>query len=246
MDKRVLTFILASMLMLSSMTLVVPRVQAAAEHPIVLPFGTSWEDDDPAHGREDSVDYSKDFSSPKCGRVNEVAAPDIFGYDFGSKELKATGKFDSSNSYCYFNLFDTTPQSDWGPPFKIKSHTFINIWYRHDVLADCMIDAQIYNSETHQYWTLRDFYRVECIDHLICKTYYVVDQNGVRIHPAYRYEDPVGSWQFASFDLSIVYEHNPNWYVTKIWIGFDNRVDGATGQARTYFDMLHISYGGGK
>lgn len=158
-----------------------------------------------------------------------------FGYNFGDRQLMAAGYFESSYSYCYFNLFDMTAYSDWAPPFKIKPHTFINIWYYHKELADCMIDAQLYNKRTKQYWTLRDFYYGGA---------YIVDQNEVRIHPAHRNNDPLGSWEFASFDLSIIYESDPeNWYVTKIWIGFDNGVDHATGPARTYFDMLFISYG---
>lgn len=178
---------------------------------------------------------------------NEVNPPDVFGYEFGSRQLKAAGYFGSSDSYCYFNLFDMTPDSDWGPPIKIRPYTFINIWYYHANLAHSMIDAQIYNQRSGQYWTLRNFYKFERINGFnIYK--YIVDQNDVRIHPGYRYSDPVGSWQFASFDLSIVYEDDPeNWYITKIWIGFDNRIDPnhPTGQARTYFDMLYISYGVG-
>ena len=240
MDKRVLTFILAGILILSCMTLVV-QVQAAPQHQIVLPFSTGWENLDFALGRRDSVDYREDFSSPQLGWVdNEVGPPDVFGYEFGSRQLKAAGRFDSSYSYCYFNLFDMTPDSDWGPPIKIRPYTFINIWYRHEDLAHCMIDAQLYNKGTQQYWTLRDFnYNGE----------YIVDQNGVRIHPACRWNDTIGSWQFASFDLSIIYESDPeNWYITKIWIAFDNDPSLSAvvkGPARTYFDMLYISYGAG-
>ena len=159
----------------------------------------------------------------------------FFGYNFGSRFLMAAGYFGASYSYAYFDLFDHTPDSDYGPPFKIKPQTFINIWYYHYQLADCMIDAEIYNVKTKQHWTLRDFnYDGK----------YIVDQNGVRIHPACRCVDSIGSWEFASFDLSIVYESDPeNWYVTKIWIGFDNGGNGQTGQCRTYFDMLFISYG---
>ncbi len=98
-----------------------------------------------------------------------------------------------------------------------------------------MIDAQLYNQRTGQMWTLRDF----CYGDK-----YIADQNGTRLHPACRSNDPIGSWQFACFDLSAIWESDPsNWVVTKIWIAFDNGNDGATGQARTYFDLLYISYG---
>lgn len=231
---RFLAFILALTLMFSIInSLVVQRVSATPGKPIKLPFTTSWEDET-AWGREDYVDDGQDFSNPELGRIpNQTASPDIFGYSYGLYHLRAAGSFDSSYSYCYFSLFDQ--DSDYCPPFKIRQHTFISIFYHHVYASrQCMIDAQLCNSETHQYWTLRDFnYNGE----------YIVDQNGVRIHPAHRWNDPYGSWQYASFDLSIIYEQDPNWYVTKIWVGFDNGIKGWQGQAKTYFDKLIISYG---
>lgn len=238
--------------LIASVALLTPNVSATPQHYIVLPFHTSWENAQPL-GRTNAVDWKTsnfygyngpdDPLQPELGwRNNEVAPPEeVFGFlNFGSRQLKAAGYFGSSNSCCYFNLFDTTPDSDHGPPIKLRPYTFINIWYYHYSLAHCMMDAKLYNKGTGQVWTLRDFnYDGQ----------YIVDQNGVRIHPACRWNDSIGSWQFACFDLSMIYESDPeNWYITKIWIGFDNDPnlgDGATGSAKTYFDMLHISYGMG-
>jgi hypothetical protein len=235
------TTLMIGMLIISIVGLL-PNVSASSRHYIILPFGTSWENEQPL-GRSNSVNYSKDFSSPKLGYQDTgyggVATPPenyFYGYYFGSSFLVAEGYFGSSYSYCYFNLFDTTSYSDYRPPIKLRCHTFIQLFYYHQGdIADCMIDAQLFNKGTRQFWTLRDFnYNGE----------YVVDQNGVRLHPACRSNDPRNSWQFSLFDLSIVYESDPeNWYITKIWIGFDNGGDQKTGFARTYFDMLFISYG---
>ncbi len=236
---RIIAIITMALLTLSMMTFWTPNASATPQHRIILPFHTSWENEQ-ALGRTDAVDWkTSDFYNPECGwRNNEVIPPEVFGFDFGSRQLMVKGDFGSSYSYCYFNLFDTTPDSDFGPPIKLRPHTLINIWYYHYTLAHCMIDAKLYNKGTGQVWTLRDFnYNGQ----------YIVDQNDVRIHPASRWNDPIGSWQFACFDLSIIYESDPeNWYITKIWIGFDNDPsigDGATGLAKTYFDLLHISYG---
>jgi len=239
---RIIAMITIALLTLSMMAFWIPSVSATPQHRIILPFHTSWENEQPL-GRTNAVDEAlrKDFNGPQSGWCsNEVAPPEVFGFKFGSRQLKAAGYFGSSNSYCYFNLFDTTPDSVFGPPIKLKPYTFINIWYYHYNLAHCMMDAKLYNKGTGQVWTLRDFnYDGQ----------YIVDQNEVRIHPACRWNDSIGSWQFACFDLSIIYESDPeNWYITKIWIGFDNDPslgDGATGSARTYFDMLYISYGMG-
>ncbi len=253
--KRTRSFAAAIILLLMCSMLTfrtgVTPVQSASTHRIILPFHTSWENAEPI-GRTNSIDWkTSDFHGyngpgdplqPELGyRNNEVNPPsDAFGYEFGSRQLLAAGYFGSSYSYCYFNLFDQTSDSDFGPPVKLKEHTFINLWYYHDELAHCMIDAQIFNKRTGAWWTLRDFnYNGD----------YIVDQTNVRIHPACRWNDPIGSWQFACFDLSIIYESDPeNWYITKLWIGFDNDPslgNGATGQARTYFDMLYMSYGMG-
>jgi len=234
---KVYTTLTIVMLILSSIGVLVPKVSASGpQHRIILPFHTSWENDDPL-SRIDSVDFKKDFSSPHLVYLdNEVAPPSNIFYDFGFRQLKANGTFDSSSSHCYFNLFDPTPNSEWGPPFRLKSHTFINIWYYHDLLADCMIDVELYNDNTGKWWNASDVNDGN--------GHYIVDQNGVRLHPAHRWNDTIGSWNFSSFDLSMIYEDGPeNWFVSKIWVGFDNRVDGDTGQARTYFDMLYISYG---
>jgi len=233
-------------MLMASLTVLIPSVSASAQNQIILPFHTSWENQQPI-GRSNSIDFKKDFYGyngpsyplqPELGmRNNEIAPPsNVFGYDFGSRQLMGAGYFGASYSYAYFNLFDQTTDSDYGPPFKIMPQTFINLWYYHYRLANCMIDAEIYNARTEQYSALRDFYNGG----------YIVDQNGKRLHPAFRSDDPIGSWQFVSFDLSKIYQQDPeNWYVTKIWIGFDNGGNGQTGQCRTYFDMLHISYGVG-
>ena len=249
MSKRKLSLCLIATLILSaSNSLTIKYVSADPLHQIVLPFFTSWENLNPALGRVDSVDYKKNFlpypsdSVPRLGYLDSgdmnVSVPTnttFHGYDFGGRYLRAAGYFGSSESYCYFNLFDMTSASDWGPPFKIKPRTFINIFYYHYQLGNSMIDAQLYNNNTGEYSSLRDFNY---------DSKYIVDQNETRIHPAYRCNDTIGSWQFACFDLSIVYESDPeNWFVTKIWIGFDNRVDHMIGPVRTYFDNLHITYG---
>jgi len=162
-----------------------------------------------------------------------------FGYDGESNILEASGGFGADYSYCYFNLFDQTSDSDYQPPFSIKPQTFIDIWYYHYQLANSMIDAQLYNKRTGQWTTLRDFnYQGK----------FIVDQNNVRLHPACRTNDPVNSWQFAAFDLSIIWQSDPgNWFITKIWIGFDNdpqyNPTPVLGQAKTFFDLLSITYG---
>ncbi len=78
------------------------KALAVPQHYIILPFHTSWENSDRAFGRSDSVDYSKDFSSPKLGYQDTgyggVATPpdDSFqGYHFGTRFLVAEGYFGS-------------------------------------------------------------------------------------------------------------------------------------------------------
>jgi len=226
-----------------------PVATAATPNPIILPFWTGWDGTNPV-GRTNVVECAKDFYGyygpdnplpPELGvRTNEVPIPSpgtFFGYNFLTHYLMAAGYFGSSDSYCYFSLFDATADSDYQTPIKLKPHTYLNIWYYHHQLGNCMVDAEIFNAYDRTFFRLGDF---------SYNDKYVVDQNGVRIHPAYRNNDPTGTWNFASFDLSIVYDAAPGYmYVTKILVGFDNRVDHATGQARTYFDLLHISYGVG-
>jgi len=245
-EKKIVALITCLSLLLSTMGVLVPSAFCITQTPIILPFWTSWETTGWIHpqGRQNSVDQkTDDFSSPSLvprdSPYEGVSTPPddmALGYRFGSCFLVAEGQFGSSHSYCYFNLFDMTAYSDYTLPIKIRPHTFLSIWHYHQgSIADCMIDAKLYNKQTGQWWTLRDFnYNGK----------YIVDQNGTRIHPAHRSNDPLNSWQFANFDLSIIYENDPeNWYITKIWIGFDNENDGKTGFARTYFDMLHITYG---
>ena len=237
-EKFIATLIMG--LLILSTTAIYPETSATQTKPIILPFSTSWELVDP-QGRENVVITIKDFSLPalvprETGYV-EVPSNDAYlGYDFGNRYLVAEGRFDSADSYCYFSLFDMTGYSDYNPPIKIRPHTFISIWYYHQgSIADCMIDAELYNVATHQHSRLSTF---------SYNGHYIVDQNGTRVHPAYRSNDPLNSWQFACFDLSIIYESDPeNWYITAILVGFDNRNDGKVGYARTYFDMLHITYG---
>jgi hypothetical protein len=245
--KRPSGAILISIVFFSMISLIsTPAVSGAAIDRITLPFFTSWENTE-SLGRSDCVDYKKDFYGyngpndplPQLERrSNEITPPsEVFGWPaFGSNQLRAAGYFGASYSYCYFSLFDQTPNSDVGPPIRLKEHTFINIWYCHTQLKDCMIDGEIYNQRTGQFWTLRDF----CLNGA-----YIVDQDGVRIHPAWRNNDALGIWKFACFDLSMIHNSDPEaWCITKIWIGFDNGNSQAIGQARTYFDMLHITYGG--
>jgi hypothetical protein len=234
---------------------VTPTASAQAPNRIVLPFRTSWENDPSnAIGHTNMVDWkTNDFYGyygpgyslqPECGwRNNEVTPPSTalgFG-DFGSRQLMAAGWFNTSStySYCYMDLFDQTPD-DYNvvlEPIKLQQYTFINIWYYHAANTCCMIDGELYNPVLNQWSTLRGFnYNGQ----------YIKDQNGVRIHPAARRVDTPNSWQFATFDLSLIYKQDPNWYITKFWIGMDNDPSyGAvqTGPVRTYFDMLYVSYG---
>jgi hypothetical protein len=245
---RCFAFLLALLLVFSTANFVViQHVSATPGEQMILPFSTSWELPYDAVGKENSVDlnFIRDFSSASLNDVYDDDEPvdlperdEFHGYAFGLRMLKAAGTFGSLYSYCYLNLFDMTPESDAQTPFKIRPHTFISIFYYHDLHKDCMIDAQLYNKRTQQYWSLREFNDNDK---------YIVDQNGVRIHPKCRRNDAQDSWQFASFDLSIIYTSDPeNWYVTKIWIGFDNSISHTTGQAITYFDILHITYGTGQ
>lgn len=239
MKAKFLSIALTAILMLSIMAFLdFPPARATPNNPIILPFWTGWDGTNPV-GRTNVVDHAKDFGYPELGvREEQAAAPipdpgTFFGYDFLSHYLMAKGYFGSSDSYCYFSLFDD--DSDYQTPFKLKPHTYLSVWYYHYQLGNCMIDAEIVNPVTGEFFYLSEFsYEGD----------YVVDQNGTRIHPAYRCDDPTDSWQFASFNLSIVYWSCPEClYVTKILVGFDNCVDQATGQARTYFDLLHVSYG---
>ncbi|MGD0027710.1 MAG: hypothetical protein ABSC91_02085 [Candidatus Bathyarchaeia archaeon] len=245
--------LLISMIMASFRFDGVPSVSATTQNRIILPFHTSFED--PAYnakGLTNTVDWSSNFYGyygpnnplqPECGvrsngdsGVNLPPDGTYKGYNFGTKYLMAAGWFNSTYSYCYYILFDAA-NSDWKTPIKMMPNTFLSLWYYHYNLTDCMIDAELFNIRTRQHSELRNFRG--------CGGY-IVDQNGVRIHPACRSVDPIGSWQFACFDLSVIYASDPgNWYITKIWIGFDNDPsigDGKTGPCRTYFDMIYLSY----
>ena len=242
-------------LVLSMMAFIsLPTTSADRTKAMTLPFMTSWEtmDKQGLVGPLCSVDWSLNFSNPLLKVVSNSSgtpdpgyvappSPGVFGYDFGVQELLATGTFGASYSYCYFNLFDQSAVCDSQPPFQLRQHTYLSIWHYNVQHADCMIDGLLYDQNTGQYQTLRDF----SYQNSSGATCYIVDQNNVRIHPAQRLNDPQGQWCYSCFDLSPIWNSDPGgWWVEKLWIGFDNGQDHQTGPATTIFDLLFISYGG--
>lgn len=233
----------------------VPNVLAVGLNPIVLPFATGFESSptiDP-HGRTvpyttTSIDWKTDnfygysgSGSPSL-EIEDASVNPPDGYNLLDGQLAAKGYFGGNYSYCYFNLFDQESASDFNTPIKLQKQTYINVWYCHVGVPCAMIDAQLYNRATGQWLTLRDFNDGN--------GHYIVDQNYVRIHPADRRYDAVNEWKFSCFDLSMIYQNDPDqWYITKIWVGMDNNPSQGpvkTGSAVTYFDNLHITYGAGK
>ncbi len=100
-----------------------------------------------------------------------------------------------------------------------------------------MLDAQIYDQRTGQLSTLGDF------GGGINNSPQVVDQNGVRLNAANRGGDPARTWTLASFNLDVVYNTDPdNWFVTLIWVRFDNTGASNIGNAITYFADMRWSY----
>lgn len=260
--KKILSPMLIILLSLSLIVYLTPNFTHSASGasskpvPIELPFSTGFEEQtgsNPADplGHSNLVDWNtSNFygfngqgSQPTCQPVDyssQPAAvrnfPNALNRSFFNYGLRADGYFGGSYSYCYFDLFDSSPNIDYQLPVQLQQHTYINIWYYHASLSCCMIDGELYNAGTNRLYTLRDFnYSGQLI----------TDQNGIRIHPAARINDPIGKWESACFDLSVVTASDPGpWYLTKLWIGMDNgNHAGETGQTCTYFDLLDISYG---
>jgi hypothetical protein len=68
----------------------------------------------------------------------------------------------------------------------------------------------------------------------------IVDQSGVRMHPAARGNYPTGQWLFFDVDLSALgYE---DLRIDRWMLAYDNGNNGYIGQFRTYLDNLRIEY----
>jgi hypothetical protein len=68
----------------------------------------------------------------------------------------------------------------------------------------------------------------------------IVDQSGVRVHPAARGGYPTGQWLFFDVDLSAPgYE---DLRIDRWMLAYDNGNNGNIGQFRTYFDNLRVEY----
>jgi hypothetical protein len=161
--------------------------------------------------------------NPELGPVlGEFGVP-----TYGSKYERLAGRSTSSYSYVYLTLFthedDTGVDQNWltvKPGMHLK---WLQFNYQQSTVSMDLRLRDPYGNTRY----VRDDSRI-------------VDQSGVRMHPAARGNYPTGQWLFFDVDLSALgYE---DLRIDRWMLAYDNGNNGYIGQFRTYLDNLRIEY----
>ena len=147
---------------------------------------------------------------------------------FGTSMELIAGTSQSPTSYIYFKLFSIDMDSGVDLGIAIPNDAHLS-WCQYNWQQRTFsIDAYLQNPDG-TITALRDFPNI-------------VDQNGVRIHPAYRSAYREGQWFCFTFDLQPAAGR-----IVKHWyIAYDNRQTGWVGQFRGYFDSIRYTRPDGK
>lgn len=185
---------------------------------------TSWEELQ-ARGELNRVALISDVTGytdgvpPELGpRAAELGVP----VEFGTRYELLAGTAQRSYSYVYFHLFTRENDASLADP-----HPYLTIrpgmrlrWHQYNH-QQCTFSVDLALADGT---TLRDSG--------------VVDQNGVRVHPAARCAYPVGQWLYFDVDLTPLAGKT----IQESMIAYDNGNNGVTGPFRGYFDFLRIEY----
>jgi hypothetical protein len=184
------------------------------------------------NGRASGISNYTTYSARVTG-YDGSGAPTLFvvnsGNDavpsyFGTSMLRIAGSATSGLSYVYFKLFSI--DRDTGTS---KRGVTISSGAR---LKWCQYNAQQTTMSIDANFT----------DGTSLREYQVVDQNGVRVHPAYRSNGPINIWTCYDADLTpVVGKQVRHWYVA-----YDNSLTQIGGLFRGYIDSLKLIWPGGK
>jgi hypothetical protein len=141
---------------------------------------------------------------------------------YGERMERFAGTSRDPYSYAYYSVFSRQDDKSGTGSTRIKAGQVLK-WCQYNYQQTTMsVDAVMTDS-----YNLRDDPRI-------------VDQNGVRIHPAYR-NYPTGQWHCFSFDLTPAAGKE-----VAFWqIAYDNANTRWVGQFRAYFDSLKLVWPGG-
>jgi len=125
------------------------------------------------------------------------------------------GTANQSYAVAYFKLYDALALGNWTirPGDHLRYHTY---FYQQNTMA---VDLEFTDGTN-----LRDLGKV--------------DQNGVNVHPAWRYVYPTGQWLYFDIDLSSLAGKR----IKTVMVAYDNGNTHTTGQFRAYVDQVKIGY----
>ncbi|HKP53379.1 MAG TPA: hypothetical protein VJ183_12105 [Chloroflexia bacterium] len=194
------------------------------------------------------TNWETGFADGQLSRIAPNLALNVTGYDpglspelgpvfgefgvtpFGSKYERMAGKSLNNYSYVYFTLFtaedDSGTQQNW---FTIRPDTHLR-WFQYNFQQSTMsVDLRLRDASGNQKYIRDDSS--------------VVDQSGVRAHPAARGVYNTGQWYF--FDVNLGSFAAGSWKIDRWMLAYDNGNSGApgsVGQFRAYFDNVRVEY----
>jgi hypothetical protein len=191
------------------------------------------------------TNWEPGFADGQLSRIAPNLALQVSGYDpglppelgpvfsefgvtpYGTKYDRMAGRSTSGYSYVYFTLFtsedDSGYQQNW---LTIKPGMHLK-WAQYNFQQKTMsVDLRLRNHYGTQMY-IRDDSRI-------------VDQFGVRVHPAARGGYSTGVWYIFDVDLTpLAYD---DWRIDRWMLAYDNGNNGTIGQFRSYFDNVRVEY----
>ena len=208
------------------------ELQEDDKHGVTMLYGarTNWE---------------SGFADGQLSRIAPNLALNVSGYDpglppelgpvfgefgvvpYGAKYERMAGRSLSNYSYVYFTLF-TSEDDSWTTQNYLRINSGMHlIWTQYNFQQKTMsVDLRLKNAAGTQIY-IRDDSRI-------------VDQYGIRVHPAARGGYNTGMWY--RFDVDLTPLSSGDWRIDRWMLAYDNGNNGTIGQFRSYFDNVRVEY----